>query len=100
MALQAKGKKNGGEDAGLRWTLAEVKLVEDRLLALGPGRTADVRKQVSLCWDLTVAWALVAKTHFIIGSTRHSVCFAYMILLTVQTVCVNLLVLSAARSTV
>lgn len=47
--LQTKSKRNNGaaEEGGMRWTLAEVKTVEDRLLALGPNRTADVRKQVS-----------------------------------------------------
>ena len=48
--MQMKSKKSGGagEDAGLRWTLAEVKTVEDRFLALGPNRSADVRAQVGL----------------------------------------------------
>lgn len=47
--MQTKSKKGGdaAEDAGMRWTLAEVKMVEDRLLALGPNRTPDVRAQVN-----------------------------------------------------
>lgn len=47
--MQTKSKKGGdaAEDAGMRWTLGEVKMVEDRLLALGPNRTPDVREQVN-----------------------------------------------------
>ncbi len=48
--LQAKGKKVAAvpEEVVPKWTKADVRAVEDRLLALGPHRTADVREQARL----------------------------------------------------
>ncbi|KAL0045080.1 hypothetical protein WJX82_007731 [Trebouxia sp. C0006] len=47
---KAKGKKAGAvpEEAVPKWTKADVRAVEDRLLALGPHRTADVREQAGV----------------------------------------------------
>ena len=44
-----KGKKAVAvpEEVIPKWTKADVRAVEDRLLALGPHRTADVREQAS-----------------------------------------------------
>ena len=48
--LQGKGKKAAAvpEEVVSKWTKADVRAVEDRLLALGPHRTADVREQARL----------------------------------------------------
>ena len=48
--LQGKGKKAGAvpEEVVPKWTKADVRAMEDRLLALGPHRTADVREQARL----------------------------------------------------
>lgn len=43
---QVKSKKAAvPEEAVPKWTKADVRAVEDRLLALGPHRTAEVREQ-------------------------------------------------------
>jgi len=48
--LQGNGKKAGAvpEEVVPKWTKADVRAVEDRLLALGPHRTAHVREQARL----------------------------------------------------
>ena len=49
--LQVKSKKAAvPEEAVPKWTKADVRAVEDRLLALGLHRTAEVREQASACW--------------------------------------------------
>lgn len=47
--LQPKGKKAAAvPEEVTKWTKADVRAVEERLLALGPNRTADVREQASI----------------------------------------------------
>ncbi len=57
---QVKGKKAAAvpEELIAKWTKADVRAIEDRLLALGPHRTADVRQQASSLLSVPlVQWA-------------------------------------------
>jgi hypothetical protein len=46
-ALQGKRRKSeGGKEEGRKWTAHEIKSLEEKLFALGPGRTQEVQQQV------------------------------------------------------
>ena len=45
--LQGKRRRSEvGKEEGRRWSAAELKSLEERLIALGAGRTAELQQQV------------------------------------------------------